>query len=88
MANLNILEAIDVAETVEVPVYSNRLGVYWVEISKRQATELIEWHDLQHMKVSDVQVYLDIQLEADEKGVLRIGRKRLVDLDSFGDVIR
>ena len=40
------------------------------------------------MKVSDVQVYLDIQLEADEKGVLRIGRKRLVDLDSFGDVIR
>ena len=88
MPNLNILEAIDVAETVEVPVYSNRLGVYWVEISKSQATELIEWHDLQHMKVSDVQVYLDIQLEADEKGVLRIGRKRLVDLDSFGDVIR
>jgi len=73
MDKLNILDAIDAATSIEVPVNSTRLGAYWVEISKAQATELIEWHDLQHMVVSNVNSYVPVQLEVHGEGIMRIG---------------
>jgi len=73
MNNLNILDAIDAATSIEVPVNSTRLGAYWVEISKEQAIELIEWHDLQHMSVLDVNLYVPVQLEVHDEGIMRIG---------------
>jgi len=73
MDKLNILDAIDAATSIEVPVNSTRLGAYWVEISKEQAIELIEWHDLQHMAVSNVNSYVPVQLEVHGEGIMRIG---------------
>ena len=73
MDKLNILDAIATATRIEVPVNSSRLGVYWVEISKAQATELIGWHDLQHMPVLDVNIYVPVQLEVHDEGIMRIG---------------
>ena len=73
MDKLNIMDAIDAATSIEVPVNSTRLGVYWVKISKEQAIELIEWHDLQHMAVSDVSSYVPVQLEVRDEGIMRIG---------------
>ena len=73
MDKLNILDAIDAATSIEIPVGSRRLGVYWVEISKEQAVELIEWHDLQHMAVSNVNSYVPVQLEVHGEGIMRIG---------------
>ena len=70
---LHILDAIDAATSIEVPVKSTRLGTYWVEISKDQATELIRWHDLQHMSVLDVNLYVPVQLEVQDEGIMRIG---------------
>ena len=74
MDKLNIMDAIDGAASIVVPINSTRLGVYWVEISKAQATELIRWHDLQHMSVLDVNLYVSVQLEEqDGENYLRIG---------------
>jgi len=73
MDKLNILDAIDAATSIEVPVESTRLGAYWVKISKDQARGLIDWHDLQHMSVLDVNIYVPVQLEVHDEGIMRIG---------------
>ena len=73
MNNLNILDAIDAATRIEVPVKAARLGTYWVEISKDQAVEVIKWHDLQHMSVSNANIYVPVQLEVHDEGIMRIG---------------
>ena len=79
MNDLNIMDAIDAATSIEVPVNSTepggvpRLGVYWVKISKQQAIELIEWHDLQHMAVSNVNSYVPVELDVYGEGVMQIG---------------
>lgn len=73
MNDLNIMDAIDAATSIEVPVNSDRLGAYWVKISKDQAIELIEWHDLQHMAVSNVNSYVPVELDVYGEGIMQIG---------------
>ena len=73
MDKLNILDAIATATRIEVPINSTRLGRHWVEISKSEAVDLMTWHDLQHMSVLDVNLYVPVQIEVDSEATMRIG---------------
>ena len=74
MDELNIIDAINyLADSIEVPVHSGRLGTYWVQISKEQATDLIVWHDLQHMTVLDVNLYIPVEIDTGNN-LMRIGQ--------------
>jgi len=75
MDELNIIDAINLnlLSSIEVPVHSGRLGTYWVQISKEQATDLIVWHDLQHMTVLDVNLYIPVEIDTGNN-LMRIGQ--------------